>query len=287
MTIQEASKKLLFQLYHLYDDREAANIADWVMENITEWKRIDRIINKQVPLSAQQQDLLKTYTDQLMEHTPVQYVLGECWFYGMKLYVNKHVLIPRPETEELVQWIADDSKKEKINNPKLLDIGTGSGCIALALKKTILQADIHACDTSAAALQVAKKNAADLKLPVQFHRVDFLNKEERDTLPVVDCLVSNPPYIPLSNKANMQPNVLLHEPHLALFVSDTDPMIFYKAIADFARTHLLPNGRIYVEIHEALAQPVTTIFNQRGFRQLELKKDMQGKDRMIKAVKQA
>lgn len=285
MTIHDATQQLLFQLYHLYDNREAANIADWVMENITGWKKIDRIINKQVPLSQPQTERLLVYTSQLLENTPVQYVLNECWFYGMKLWVNKDVLIPRPETEELVEWIAQDIKKGNVIGKKILDIGTGSGCIPLGLKKAIPTAIVHGCDISAAALKVAKKNADDNNLPIHFLQVDFLNKLENDTLEVYDILVSNPPYIPNADKSNMANNVLLHEPHLALFVPDNDGLVFYKALIDFSVKHLSANGCIYMEIHEQAAAGVESLFRRNGFTQVLIKKDMQGKDRMLKAGK--
>jgi release factor glutamine methyltransferase len=282
MSIHEATQQLIFQLYHLYDNREAANIADWVMENITGWKKIDRIVNKNVPLSLPQTENLSVYTAQLMENTPVQYVLNECWFYGMKLWVNKDVLIPRPETEELVEWIADDIKSSQSAEKKILDIGTGSGCIPIALKKTIPQLDVHSCDISAAALEVAKRNATENKLSVHFMQLDFLNELQRNKLDEYDILVSNPPYIPESDKPNMANNVLLHEPHEALFVSNKDPFIFYEAIARFSKKHLRSGGSIYMEVHEAAAQSVKTIFSDEGYNNITVKKDMQGKERMVK-----
>jgi release factor glutamine methyltransferase len=285
MTIHEANQQLLFQLYHLYDNREAANIADWVMENITGWKRIDRIINKQVPLSQPQTARLSVYTSQLMENTPVQYVLNESWFYGMKLWVNKDVLIPRPETEELVEWIVNDIKNSPNTQKNILDIGTGSGCIPLALKKTIPQLNVASCDISAAALKVAQKNAEDNNLSVRFLHLDFLNNLERDTLEIYDIIVSNPPYIPDADKTNMDKNVLLHEPHLALFVPDNDALVFYKTLIDFSVKNLSADGCIYLEIHEQAATAVEALFQRNGFTKIFIKKDMQGKDRMVNAAR--
>ncbi len=285
MTVHEATQQLLFQLYHLYDNRESANIADWVMEKITEWKKIDRVINKTVPLSDCQKEQLLAYTAQLLTHEPVQYVLNECWFYHMKLFVNKEVLIPRPETEELVEWITDDLKNKVTAGYKILDVGTGSGCIALALKKTIPQLQLDACDVSSLALEVAKKNAAENNLSVCFHQLDFLNEAGREKLPIYDILVSNPPYIPAAEKAAMADNVLLHEPHTALFVADNDPSVFYKAIIDFAALHLSHTGTIYAEIHEQAATAIKNLFLARGYKHIVVKKDLQGKERMVKAVK--
>lgn len=283
MTIQQASKQLLFQLFHVYDDREAHNIADLVMENVTEWKRIDRVLNKEVTLSYQKEALLQSYINELLTHRPVQYVLHEAWFYGMKLYVDENVLIPRPETEELVDWIYNDVKN-RTDDLHILDIGTGSGCIAMGLKKKLPQTTIFACDISTAALNVAKRNAAVNKLDIKFLESDFLNSEYRKDLPKVDIIVSNPPYIPMHDRTTMHPNVVEHEPHLALFVEDTDPLIFYKAIADFATTNLEEAGAVYVEIHEQMGEQVRALFVERGYQNVTIKNDLQGKSRMVKAA---
>ena len=282
MTVQQASKQLLFQLFHIYEDREANNISDLVMENVTEWKRIDRVMNKEVTLSPEKEKLLASYTEELLTHKPVQYVLNEAWFYGMKLYVDENVLIPRPETEELLDWIYNDSRYLEAGKT-ILDVGTGSGCIALGLKTKLPSALVFACDVSQSALAVAERNATSLNSQIDFIHSDFLNRESRDKLPTVDILVSNPPYIPLQDKNYMQPNVLLHEPHLALFVDDNDPLIFYKAIADFAETNLSTSGVIYAEIHEQMGDGVKELFINRGFKNVELRKDLQERVRMVKA----
>jgi release factor glutamine methyltransferase len=282
MTIQQARQQLLFQLYHIYEEREAANIADLVMEYLTEWSKIDRVINKGTTLSLPKQQLFEQYMAELAEHKPVQYVIKEAWFAGMKFHVDSSVLIPRPETEELVHWVVTDLRLP-IADLKILDVGTGSGCIAVALKKKLADAFIYACDVSEAALEVARKNAATLDTAVEFVACDFLNKEERNHLPVVDIVVSNPPYIPANEQSLMPENVRKHEPHLALFVSDDDPLQFYTAIADFSKQRLNKNGSVYVEIHEELSIAVKALFSRKGFKKIEVKKDLQGKDRMIKA----
>jgi release factor glutamine methyltransferase len=288
MTVQQATQQLLFQLFDIYEEREAKNIANLVMEKVTEWKRIDRIMNKETTLSAGKEKLLTTYISELLNHRPVQYVLNEAWFYGIKLYVNDHVLIPRPETEELVDWIIKDIPGTTANsnskNLQILDVGTGSGCIALALKKQLSFAEVFAIDVSKKALAVADKNSRSLDISVNFIEGDFLNKEDARRLPKVDIISSNPPYIPLGDKVSMLPNVLLHEPHLALFVEDRDPLIFYKALADFSRSHLKPGGSLYVETHEQMATQVKELFIQTGFDMVEIKIDMQGKERMVKAA---
>jgi release factor glutamine methyltransferase len=285
MTIHEAGRQLSTQLLLLYDEREAANIAGWVMERITGFTKIDRVINKAFPLNPKQQRLLKTYTTDLMNHKPVQYVLNEAWFYGMKLYVDENVLIPRPETEELADWIVKevDSSRVTDGHPQVLDIGTGSGCIALALKKGLPRANVYGCDISAGALAVARRNAGAQQLDIHFRQLDFLSATARVELPAVDVLVSNPPYIPVKDKATMAANVLNHEPHLALFVTNNDPLQYYKAIAAFAKERLRPGGSIYLEIYEESGNTVLDLFRQNGFEHTMLKKDLQGRNRMVKA----
>ena len=284
MTIHNAGRYLLFQLHHAYDEREAGNITDWVMENITGWKKIDRVINKTALLSEHQSSLLEKYTEQLLSHKPVQYVLHESFFYGMKLYVDENVLIPRPETEELVQWIITDQKVNNIiNSPLILDIGTGSGCIAIAIKKNLPIGHVHACDSSEGALAVAQKNAIDQKTVIDFYQLNFLSEKEWDALPGFDIIASNPPYIPLKDKAEMSRVVLENEPHIALFVENENQLLFYEAIAKFAPSHLSKQGTIYVEIHESLGREVQELFSRKGFTRITIKNDMQGKDRMIKA----
>lgn len=289
MTIYDAQQRLIFQLYEIYDNREAANIADLVMEHITGWKKIDRILNKQVPLRADKIELLETYITDLLSHKPVQYVLNEAWFFGLKFFVNEHVLIPRPETEELVEWIVTavgSLKGEPDGNAALnktaFEVGTGSGCISIALKKHLPALDIVACDISKGALQVAQKNALAHLADIRFLYLNFLDQEQWKLLPSFDIIVSNPPYIPLKDKDSMRPNVLQHEPHLALFVENDDPLIFYQAIADFAREKLNPGGSIFAEIHETHAPDVQTVFEKNHFSSIELKKDLQGKDRMVR-----
>jgi release factor glutamine methyltransferase len=233
----------------------------------------------------------------LLQHEPVQYVLNKAPFYGMELYVNSHVLIPRPETEELVEWIINDIKAlgkdvfirrpfeaDKTDSLKIMDVGTGSGCIALALKKEMPKADVWGCDVSDEALTVARRNSSVLDIRVDFVALNFLDEAQRKQLPILDIIVSNPPYIPLKDKEGMHNNVVQYEPHTALFVPDDNAMLFYKAIADFSAAHLSENGCIYTEIHEALGEEVVQVFKEAGFKNVTLKKDMQGKDRMVKAA---
>jgi len=284
MTIQQSYKQLLFQLYEMYGDREAANIADIVIENITGFKKVDRLINKQFPLNEEQLQLLNDYTNELLKHKPVQYVLSEVWFAGMKLYVDENVLIPRPETEELVEWIVKTVASRKSQVASILDIGTGSGCIPVALKKKLLSVEVHALDTSEEALNVAKRNTAIQQTEINFHLLNILDRNLWKQLPKFDIIVSNPPYVTQGEASSMQKNVLQYEPHLALFVDDEDAMKFYKAIAEFGLYHLNNNGQIFFEINEMMGKQICDLLNQYRYLNIELKKDLQNKDRMIKAT---
>jgi release factor glutamine methyltransferase len=281
MTMQEATYFLLNKLRTIYAESEASQMTDWVMEHLTGSKKAERMIYKNSAITNKEESDLNQFTERLMQHEPVQYVLNECWFCGLKLYVDKNVLIPRPETEELVEWVIANCKFP-IDELSILDIGSGSGCIPIALKRKLRKADVWGCDISEAALQVATRNAETLGAAINFLLLDFLNKEERRRLPSFDIIISNPPYVPEKDREQMHPNVLNYEPHTALFVSDNDALIFYKAIAEFAVEHLNPGGAIYLEIHEELGDAVLSLFTSKGYK-TELKKDMQGKDRMIKA----
>ena len=284
MTLHEAQQQLLFQLYGIYSNSEALQITDIVMENITGWKRIDRVQNKKFPLQPEKLDKLKQFTHELLQHKPIQYVLKEAWFAGMLLHVDNRVLIPRPETEELVDWVVRDLRSAQNNKGiSILDIGTGSGCIALGLKKQLPICEVHACDVSEEALQVAVKNAALNNLTIQFHLANILLEKEYQRFPSVDFIVSNPPYISYNDKSLMAPNVVDYEPHLSLYVPDNDPLLFYRAIFNFAKSNLIKEGTVYLEIHEEFSEPVRQLLLQSGFLKIEIRKDMQGKDRMVKA----
>jgi release factor glutamine methyltransferase len=282
MTIQEARRQSMEQLQAIYEKAEAASISEWLIESVTGAKKNERVIQKEKELSTEQQSVLRSYLQTLLAYEPIQYVLHEAWFCGLKLYVDKNVLIPRPETEELVEWIISDCKFP-VDELKILDIGSGSGCIPIALKRRIRKAEVWSCDISNGALEVANRNASTLGTDVYFLLLDFLDKQQRSLLPSVDIIVSNPPYIPENNKEQILPNVLQYEPHTALFVPDNDPLVFYKAISEFGKKKLNPGGAIYTEIHEDLGKVTTEFFVSQGY-STELKKDMQGKDRMLRAL---
>jgi len=311
MTLSEAQLTTRSALLSYYDTREAAQISDWVLEHVSGKKRIDRLIDKEALLTADQESHLVQILAELRSHRPIQYVLGEAWFAGMKFFVNEAVLIPRPETEELVEWIVNDTlnaerltrnaeqgtenqeqrtpnTEQGISNieqktKKILDIGTGSGCIPIALAKKLPGWSVTTIDVSEAALKVARKNAIDLQADVLFQQTDFLDELQWPRLPVVDLIVSNPPYIKVAEQDNIARHVLDFEPSLALFVPDDDALLFYRKIALFGKTHLHEGGVVFVEINEALGKETVALFEQQGYT-VTLRKDLQGKDRMIKAT---
>ena len=282
MTYAEAIKFIEEELKTIYAEGEAKNIAAWVIEHITGTKRTERIIHKEKKLNAAQLTELNNCLQRLKQHEPVQYVLNEAWFYGLKFYVDKNVLIPRPETEELIEWVITDCKFP-IDNLFILDIGTGSGCIPVSLKRKLRRAQVWSCDISEAALQVAGKNATAIGAEINFLHFDFLDRTKWEQLPSFNIIISNPPYIPEKNKEQMQPNVLNYEPATALFVPDDNLLIFYRAIADFGKEKLTTGGLIYLEIHEDLCNDVVRLFQSSGY-STKIKKDMQGKERMVKTV---
>jgi release factor glutamine methyltransferase len=298
MKLFEAERYLKDQLKGIYDKQEAGNIAGLAIEHITGLSKTVRVSRKQEGLSTLQLDQLKNDLQRLKNHEPIQYIMNKAWFYGMELYVDENVLIPRPETEELVQWIVDDVKAsgkdvfvrksmeaDETTQLKILDVGTGSGCIPLALKKTMPKAEVWGCDVSEEALNVARRNGSSLNIRVEFQGMNFLDHSQQKLLPTVDIIVSNPPYVPLKDKDQMNANVIDFEPHTALFVPDEDPLIFYKDLAGFGKRRLYESGSIYMEIHEEIGNEVVDLFKKYGYNNIELKKDMQGKDRMVKAKK--
>lgn len=281
MTFRSLHQQFNVTLEQIYPAGEAQNITRWVWESITNMRSGDMAVkqNETVP-----DDLLKKMQyvlEELMTHKPVQYVLGEAWFYGLRFHVNEAVLIPRPETEELVEWVISEYKKQHRSAYDILDIGTGSGCIAISIKHKIPDAEVTAIDISEAALQVARKNAEEHSLDIDWKKISALDASAMETLGNFDIIISNPPYIPERDKADMHKNVLEYEPAVALFAPDNDPLIFYRHIAQFAKKHLKPNGRLYFEIHENLGASALTLLRNERYDAI-LKKDAQGKDRMLK-----
>ena len=283
MTRELYYNDFLNRLVSIYEPREAANITEWVFENVTGLKRLQIELQKNAELKIEYVAKLEDYLKKLLQHKPVQYVLNEAWFYKMKFYVNEHVLIPRPETEELVGWAVRDIKNYKMKDEiKLLDMGTGSGCIGVSVKKELANVNVTAIDISKGALKVAGKNAELLNTKINFVEIDFLNEESWSALGRYNMIMSNPPYIPALEKEKLAKNVTEFEPEIALFVPGNDPFIFYEKIAKFAQSHLNANGNVYVEIHENYSGEVQQIFDSHNFK-TEIRKDIYGKDRMIKA----
>jgi release factor glutamine methyltransferase len=297
MTYKEAIQELKSMLSGIYDAREAAHISEWAMEDLTGLSRLDRIMHEGT-LSEDQEEKYRLYFSRLSDATPVQYVTGYAWFMGERFRVNEDVLIPRPETEELVHWVKESIKDSglriadsELNENEfgmrktesgivLIDIGTGSGCIPVMLKKSFPPANIHAVDVSHDALEVASANAAHHHADVKFHKLDFLDESQWASLPMVDIIISNPPYVPLTDKQSMAKNVVDHEPHLALFVPDEDPLLFYRTIIQFAEKKLRTGGMIFFETHHELAGKVMMLAGGRS----EVRKDLSGKERMVKIM---
>ncbi len=280
MTNKQHYRIFLLQLQAIYNLNEATIITDWVLESLAGIKRFDVVKDpeKLPPDSISQK--LKVALEELLLHKPVQYVTGEAWFYNMKLKVDKSVLIPRPETEELVKLVLDTVKDEKSLAPSIIDIGTGSGCIAIAIKKNLSAANVAAIDVSESALAIAKDNSAVQRTAIQFLKVDFLEESQWASLPKYDVIVSNPPYIPMDEKEKLDKNVTAFEPHQALFVPDQSPLLFYVKIAAFASAHLNPNGKIFMEVHENFAKEAAALFTK-NFSEANIKKDIFGKERMV------
>jgi release factor glutamine methyltransferase len=254
------------RLSPVFGEREAASLA--------------RIVHEDVPPNE-----WPSVVERLLLGEPLQYIIGKADFYGLSVFVDENVLIPRPETEELVDWVLHDFWGKPL---RLLDIGTGSGCIALALAKQRPTWEIWGVDLSAGALAIAQKNAAQLNVEPRFLQCDILDERQWAILPdAFDLICSNPPYIPLSEWVLMPSQVLDHEPHLALFVEDADPLQFYRAIGRFAASKLAPQGRLYVEINEHYGAATRRLFEDVGFGEVELRQDMSQKDRMLMAVKNA
>ncbi|MCX2574339.1 peptide chain release factor N(5)-glutamine methyltransferase [Pedobacter sandarakinus] len=281
MNIGELEQKYIVALASEYSEEEAQTLFSFAAEHVLKVSALKlKLIKPEFIGPVDLQKMLAILED-LSSGKPIQYILGEAHFYGAVFKVNENVLIPRSETEELVDWIITDHLNMSGSILKIIDIGTGSGCIPISLKKFLPNCDVSSLDVSKKALAVAQENANAMGVSINFISGDIRKFE---TLDKFDIIVSNPPYVRALEKADMHRNVLAHEPHLALFVSDENPLVFYHAIADFACKNLEDNGKLYLEINEYLAADTIEMLSAKGFKNITLRKDMQGKDRMILAM---
>lgn len=281
-TLGQAFYDLKNELASIYDEREATAISHEILNHITGLSKLDRLMSKDEQLSELEELQYEEARKQLAAGRPLQYIMGKAWFMEQEYEVNEHVLIPRPETEELVHWIVEDNKHN--THISIIDVGTGSGIIPTSLKRAMPEADITAIDISEAALEVASRNATRDGAAIRFIGMDILDREQQNNTGLYDVIVSNPPYIPVSEKVNMHSNVKDHEPSIALFVPDDDALLFYREIAQYGKTHLKPHGRIYCELEVNHAVETKLLFEQMGYVDVEIRKDMHDNWRMIKAV---
>jgi len=280
-TMQKTIQYIRAELAPFYPETEIAGFVQMIMNSVLGLSYTQMILEKDRVLESSESDQIEAIVERLKTHEPIQYILGVAEFFGLELKVQPGILIPRPETEELVDWIC---KTEIPASAKILDIGTGSGCIPLALKNELPAAEVMAVDVSEKALSIAAENAQKHQLEVAFELADILKWEER-SWPLFDVIVSNPPYVMEREKKLMEANVLEHEPELALFVSDTDPLIFYRAIAQFASKQLNESGFLFFEINENLGDEMVDLVKQLGFKSIELRRDLNGKNRMLRCQK--
>lgn len=288
MTIKELKIHFQNELQTIFDKEEIENFFFMIIEKLYKIRRIDFSLNPDFVINNSFE--WETIISDLKQEKPIQYILGEAWFYGLKFKVNENTLIPRSETEELVEWIIESVKSkyesEKIN---ILDIGTGTGCIPISLKSNLPEAEVFAIDVSEKALEVANQNAKDNNVKINFIQTDILKvddllslRAESRSLTKFDIIISNPPYVRNLEKEEIKKNVLNYEPHLALFVEDNDALLFYRKIAQLAKESLQPNGLLFFEINQYLGKETVELLENLGFKNIKLRKDLKGNYRMIK-----
>ena len=301
MLIKQYKSEFIKQLSSLYDEGEAESFFFLILEEKHQLRRIDLALQIDLAFSESEIQIWNAILKQLQLEIPIQYILGSTNFYGLKFEVNENVLIPRPETEELVDWIIESQKSEvrsqksevAIENLKVLDIGTGSGCIAISLAKKFPNAEVFAIDVSEKALATAEINVKNNNVSIHFVKTDILKITDLEQLPTsdfqlptkYDIIVSNPPYVRNLEKMEIKKNVLDNEPHLALFVDDDDALVFYRKIAQLAKKSLSEKGQLYFEINQYLGKETMELLGDLGFQNIELRKDIYGNDRMIRSEK--
>ena len=294
MTIKQYRAHFNESLKHLYPTSEIDSFFFLILEEYMGLKRIDIVLKSDFLIDKKSLNLMQIATKQLEQEIPIQYIIGKTEFFGLPFNINKEVLIPRPETEELVEQVLKEVSLTKIcktttdettneKQLKILDIGTGSGCIAISLKKQLPSSKTSAMDVSDEALHIAKKNAVLNKVDINFIHLDILKTNNLDQL--YDVIVSNPPYVRELEKKEMKNNVLNNEPHLALFVDNKNPLLFYNKIAELAKNFLTKNGQLHFEINQYLGKETIKLLAEKGFKNIQLKKDIFGNDRIISAFK--
>ena len=290
MLLKQYKNHFFDSLQGIQDEQEIESFFFILTEYLHNLKRVDVALNPNFKLSDAEVEKWNIILADLQQEKPIQYITGEAWFYGLQFEVNENTLIPRPETEELVEWILNSPITHHPSPITILDIGTGTGCIPISLKANLPQANVSAIDVSEKALEVAKRNAVSNKVEINFIQTNILEVEDLSQLqsPIThypspyNIIVSNPPYVRNLEKEEIKKNVLDYEPHLALFVEDTDALLFYRKIAQLALKNLAPNGLLFFEINQYLGKETVELLENLGFKNIELKKDIYGNDRMIK-----
>ena len=283
MTLKEFKLHLSKELEEVYPETEISSFFFMILEDYLKISKTKHLTEPDLSIEESKVQELNCVISRLKKEEPIQYIIGKTEFYGLEFNVTKDVLIPRPETEELIEWILEKSVNLE-RNIKILDIGTGSGCIPITLKNNIADADVQAIDVSETALTIAKKNAEENNTSIHFHKADILKTENLNFINKnikFDIIVSNPPYVRDLEKKEIQNNVLQNEPHLALFVPDNNPLLFYDKIADLAKIHLKKDGFLFFEINQYLGLETVDLLKEKGFTNIILKKDLYKNDRMI------
>ncbi|WP_177764135.1 peptide chain release factor N(5)-glutamine methyltransferase [Flavobacterium sp. I3-2] len=281
MELKSFKNEFTSSLSKIYDSAEAEQLFFIALEEILDWKRIDFVMKTPFELPIDKASQFENVLADLVSEKPIQYIFNKAYFYGLDFYVNENTLIPRQETEELVEWILNTIAKNPTKIWRILDIGTGSGCIPITIAKIAKNVNVSTMDISVKAIEVAKQNALVNNVTIHFIHQSIL---ETDFLENYDLIVSNPPYVRNLEKIEIKNNVLVHEPHLALFVQDDDPLIFYKKIVALAENSLTENGYLFFEINQYLGKETLELFNEH-FSDIELRKDFVGNDRMICGIK--
>lgn len=284
--VREAFKLFCKKLSGYYQPQECKSLTYLLFEEYLQMKKTDILLNPDKIIPESQIIRISSAIEELRKFKPIQYITGKANFLGLDFVVSPHVLIPRPETEELVLWIIDDHKEisKREEDITILDIGSGSGSVAISLDKQIEKAKVTGIDINVASLEIARKNNELHGTQALFTLFNILDEDKWNQLPEYDIIVSNPPYVRESEKPLMSRNVLDYEPPEALFVSDDDPLIFYRTILRFSQSHLHPNGRVYFEINEAFGSEVTALFEEYGFKDVLLREDIFGRNRFVRGI---